>query len=95
MGQAFVQATFSEALADTDDGERSDLDLLGDVGIFVCAVFGFVCQEQNTGTFTFALGVALGLTQAYKLSALGFGQRNVIFFADIGKVSSDLSILPG
>ena len=81
VDQTFVQAALGKALAGTGDGERDNLDLLGDGGIFVCPTFfGFVGQKQNAGAFALALGVALGLAQAQKLGALGFGQRHVIFF---------------
>ena len=46
MSQAFVQAALGETLANAIDGERRDLDLLGNSGIFVrAAVFGFVGEK--------------------------------------------------
>lgn len=65
-----VQVTRSEPLADSGDGGRCDLDLLGDGGIYGRpAVLGLVGQKQNAGALAFPFGMALGIAQSPKLFA--------------------------
>jgi hypothetical protein len=82
------QAFLGQAAANLLDGERTDVDHLTYLGIQKSAIFAVnVAEEQDFGTFAFALGTFIGASDNLDLLALFFAKRDIILSGGHGGCS--------